>query len=229
MRIGILETGAPPGDLAEHYGRYDAMFRDLLGSGFETTTFKVNKGFLPGADDTSDAYLATGSPAGVYDDLPWIEPLAQFLRGVRGQKKLVGICFGHQMLAQAFGGKVVKSTKGWGVGLHRYQVSHPEPWMGQAPAEIALPASHQDQVVALPPGARVIVRSDFTPFAGLDYGGEAISFQGHPEFAPDYARALLVERRGTVPEAIADRAIQSLAAPNDNARVGRWIGGFLQA
>jgi len=224
----MLETGAPPARLAETYGRYPAMFARLLGDGFQAPTFRVNKGELPAPDAAIDAYLVTGSPAGVYDDLPWIEPLAEFLRSVRGKKKLVGVCFGHQMLAQAFGGKVIKSPKGWGVGLQRYAITEREPWMDSSPA-VFLTASHQDQVVELPPGARVIAASEFTPHAGLAYGDEAISFQPHPEFEPDFSAALFQERSEALPPDLARQAVESLSAPNDNARLGRWIGKFLRS
>ena len=227
MKIGILETGAPPGDLVQRFGRYDAMFKGLLSERHEMQTFKVHKGELPGPDARCGAYLVTGSPAGVYDDLPWIGPLKDFLRAVKGEAKLVGVCFGHQIMAEAFGGKVIKSPNGWGVGLHRYAITAHEPWMERV-SDIDIPASHQDQVVEPPPNARVIATSAFTPIAALAYDDQpAISFQPHPEFEPAYAKALLVERRGTVDPTLAEAAIASLEAPNDCARVGRWIDNFL--
>ncbi len=131
-------------------------------------------------------------------------------------------------MAEAFGGTVEKSDKGWGIGLQRYAVLEREPWMDAA-SEFAIPASHQDQVVVQPPQTRVVAASAFTPFAALAWAGQpSISFQGHPEFAPAYAEALLLNRRGTrFSEAVADAAIASLAAPNDRARVGGWIVRFL--
>ncbi len=114
MKLAILETGAPPGDLAERFGDYPAMFRDLLGNGFETDSFDVAAGEYPAKVDDYDAYLITGSPAGVYDKLPWIAPLTTFLKRAKGRAKLVGICFGHQIMAEAFGGHVEKSVQGLG-------------------------------------------------------------------------------------------------------------------
>ena len=100
--------------------------------------------------------------------------------------------------------------------------------MDAAP-QVAIAASHQDQVVELPPGAAVLASSIFTPFAMLEYSDQpAISIQPHPEFEPDYAKALIVGRRGIhFSEAEADAAIASLDAPNDNARLARWITDFL--
>ena len=223
MKVAILETGRPPGTLAEQFGDYPSMFQTMLGEGFEVERFDVAAGNLPDPGAHS-ACLITGSPAGVYEPLPWIEPLEQFIRDARGAK-MVGICFGHQVMAQALGGHVEKSEKGWGAGLHRYQIVHAEPWIDPV-SEVAVPASHQDQVVIQPPNTEVVARSDFTEFAGLAWTDRpAISFQFHPEFSPAFAKALIEKRYDIVPNP--DAAIASLDAPNDNARVGRWIRNFL--
>ncbi|WP_129794211.1 type 1 glutamine amidotransferase [Sphingosinicella sp. CPCC 101087] len=225
MKLAILETGTPPEPLIARFGRYPAMFQRLLGDGFNYESYDVPAGELPPVPRGHDAYLITGSPAGVYDGLPWIGELAAFLRATDRHVKVVGICFGHQIMAEAFGGHVEKSEKGWGVGLHTYPVVRREPWMDDVPA-VAIPASHQDQVVIQPPKTHVIASSLFTPYAGLAWiDRPAISFQFHPEFSPDYARALIDGRRDRIADA--DRAIASLDGPNDNARVGEWIGRFL--
>jgi GMP synthase-like glutamine amidotransferase len=223
MKVAILETGRPPGKLAEAFGDYPSMFETLLGDGFEVETFDVEVGQLPDPAAHS-AYLITGSPAGVYEPLPWIEPLQQFIRDAKGSK-MVGICFGHQVMAEALGGHVEKSDKGWGAGLHRYEIVHAEPWIDPV-GEIAVPASHQDQVVIQPPNTEVMARSSFTEFAGLAWKNRpAISFQFHPEFSPAFAKALIEKRYDIVPDP--DAAIASLDAPNDNVRVGQWIRNFL--
>jgi GMP synthase-like glutamine amidotransferase len=222
MKIGILETGRPPGSLAQEFGDYPTMFERLLGPGFEIERFDVEAGALP--SDKHAAYLITGSPAGVYEPLPWIEPLQEFIRSAK-ESRMVGICFGHQVMAEALGGHVEKSSKGWGAGLHRYSMIRNEAWMDGA-NDIAAPASHQDQVVIQPPNTEVVTMSDFTPFAGLAWTDRpAISFQFHPEFSPAFAKALIEQRYDIVPDP--DAAIASLDAPNDNARVGRWIRNFL--
>lgn len=225
MKLAILETGHPPGDLAPRFGDYPSMFAELLGPGFTIETFDVQSGRLPDVA-AHDACLITGSPAGVYDPLPWIAPLLEFIRASK-DARMVGICFGHQAMAEALGGHVEKSDKGWGAGLHQYDVVRTEPWMDGAHA-IAAPASHQDQVVVQPPGTEIVVASGFTPYAGLAWTDRpAISFQFHPEFSPAFAKALIAERHDVVPNPNA--AIASLDAPNDNARVGAWIRRFLEA
>lgn len=229
MKLGILETGAPPSFLRERFGAYPEMFRSLLGDdGIAYRVFAVAEGDLPRAPQECDGYIVTGSACGVYDPLPWILELKGFLNAASGKAALVGVCFGHQVMADAFGGEVVKSPKGWGLGEHEYEVLSPKPWMDSG-APIRLPASHQDQVVAAPPGAEVIAASDFTPFGALAYPERrAISMQLHPEFEPAYAIALIEARRGKrYSEDEAERAISSYQAPDDRARVGGWIRNFL--
>lgn len=229
MKLAILETGQPPAEVIDRFGDYPSMFRTLFSEGaYDYETFDVAAGRYPGQITDYPAYVITGSSAGVYYPLPWIAPLMDFLREAKGQAAMVGVCFGHQVMAEAFGGKVIKSPKGWGVGLHSYAVREGRPWMDAA-AQIAVPASHQDQVVELPPGARVVAASDFTPFGMLAYDeARAISIQLHPEFKPDYAKALIETRRGTrYTDEEADAAIASYDAPDDRARLGGWIQDFL--
>ena len=229
MEIAILNTGAPPPELEPRFGDYGAMFSRLLGPGFVPRVYQAAHGELPSAPDAHPAVLITGSAAGVYEPLPWIGPLLSFLRESKGRTKLVGICFGHQAMAEALGGRVEKSERGWGIGLQDYDLWEKADWMGEAPPErIAVPVSHQDQVVVPPPGARVLGGNAFTPFGILEYdGASAISMQFHPEFGADYAAALIEHRRARVPEP--DRAIASLERPDDRALVAEWIRRFLKS
>ena len=230
MKVGILKTGRPPQPAIPLYGTYPDMFLNLLGpAAYGWRIYEADQGEYP--DDVEDcvAYIVTGSAAGVYEDDPWIGQLIDWLRAAKGRTKLIGVCFGHQVMAQAFGGQVIKSPKGWAIGEQEYRILSREPWMG--PAEtIRLPGSHQDQVVELPPGAEVIAASDFTPMGALAYRDQrAISMQLHPEFVPNYAKALIEARRGKVyTDAEADRAIASYSRYDDRARVGRWIKTFIE-
>jgi GMP synthase-like glutamine amidotransferase len=226
MDIGILRTGSPPGDLASRFGLYDDMFARLLGPGFAVRGYDVASGELPDRPDAHPAFLITGSPAGVYEPLTWIPPLLDFLLEAKGKAKLVGICFGHQAMAEAFGGRVEKSERGWAVGLQDYELVARPGWMGpDPPARIAVPVSHQDRVTIAPPGAQVLAHSAYSPFGMLAWGGDALSMQFHPEFEPDYARALIETRRDRLPDP--DAAIASLGAPDDRAVVAEWIRAFL--
>ena len=225
MKLAILETGHPPTGLEQAYGTYPDMFARLVGPGFDVETFDVQAGQLPD-QQAYEAILITGSPAGVYDPYPWIAPLLDFIRAAQGSK-MVGVCFGHQAMAEALGGKVVKSDKGWGTGLHRYEVTGHARW-ANGEKQIAIPASHQDQVIVQPANTAIVAHSEFTPFAALAWTDRpAISFQFHPEFTPQYAKALIAARRDRLPNP--DEAIASLDAPNDTALVGEWIRRFLKS
>jgi GMP synthase-like glutamine amidotransferase len=227
MTIAILETGTPPAELIERFGRYDAMFEHLLGGGFGYQSFPVFEGVYPGDPERYSGVVITGSPAGVYEDLPWIGPLESWLQHAAGKVPMVGVCFGHQVMAQAFGGKVIKSPKGRGNGLHRYELTDGFTIGGLH--SVAAPASHGDQVVELAPRTKVLGGNDFNPYGILEYPFRAVSMQFHPEFEPAYAKALIESRRGGLVAATrADAALASLDQPNDNAVLGRWMADFLR-
>ena len=226
MQIGILETGRPPARLSG-FPSYAAMSADLLGPSHTCAAFDVAAGQWP--DPASfDAFLITGSAAGVYDPLPWIAALKEYLRALPPRTPLVGICFGHQIMAEAFGGRAERSARGWGLGLHRYAVAAPAPFMEDA-RPVAVPVSHRDQVTRVPPAARVLGGNAHCPNGILAYADRrALSVQCHPEFAPDYARALTRDHRAALQNpALAAQALASLDAPHDSARVGTWIRRFL--
>jgi len=225
MQLAILRTGEPPGDLLNRFGQYDGMFARLLGPDVETVGYDVRNGEYPAWPTNHAAYLITGSPAGVYDPLPWIEPLIAFLRDAKGKAKLIGVCFGHQVMAEAFGGHVEKSVRGWGAGLQDYNIVVRAPWMGEAD-RITVPVSHQDQIVVQPPHSHILASSDFSPYGMLAYDDQpAISMQFHPEFTADYGRALIDARRDRLPDP--EGAIASYERPNDRLEVGAWIREFL--
>jgi GMP synthase-like glutamine amidotransferase len=229
-RITILETGLVRPHHRERHGSYPDMFKRLIRAedasvGFDAVSV-VNGEPLPDPDQ-SEAILITGSSAGVYDAFDWIAPLEHFVRAVYANRTpMVGVCFGHQLIAQALGGVVRKSDKGWGIGRHVYEIV---PDNGVIEGErTAIACSHQDQVVAAPIAARTIMRSPFTPHAGLLYAnGATLSVQPHPEFDADYAYALCEARDGIAPENVVTTAKASLAEPLESARLGSAITRFL--
>jgi GMP synthase-like glutamine amidotransferase len=233
MKLTIIETGRPPDVIANRFPGYPRMLSAMLGAqlgALETATVSLISGEdLPGVDSVQ-AVLVTGSPHGVYDPVPWIGPLKSFLRKCAAREvPLVGICFGHQLMAEAFGGRAHKAPQGWGIGRHTYDITRNEPFMdGHCGRPVHLAVSHQDQVLDKPDVADVFLASDFTPNAGLIYRhAPAVSFQGHPEFSAEFADALIRSRRGTrFPEALADAALETLAHPLDGDLIARWIGAF---
>ncbi len=203
MKIGILQTGRSPDEVTALQGDYDALFRRLLeGQGFEFTTYPVLDGTLPADVHKADGWLITGSRFGVYEDHPWIPPLEEFIRAAfAAAVPIVGVCFGHQIMAQALGGKVEKFAGGWSVGQVDYTLGD---------RTLPLMAWHQDQVVTLPEGATVLGHSDFCRYAFLRYGDRAFSCQPHPEFTPGFFAALLKSRADVLPPEIAQRARASV-------------------
>jgi GMP synthase (glutamine-hydrolysing) len=239
LHLGILEADPVDEDLAAAHGNYPAMFRTLLetaaadlapGPVLTTSCWPVWRGALPPGPDACDAWLITGSRRSVNDDESWIRALEAFVVALHGARRpLLGVCFGHQLVARALGGAVERAAVGWGVGAHRYEVIARAPWMEPARETLALRASHQDQVTRLPEGARPYLRSDFCPLAGFTVGAHFLTIQPHPEFAAPYARALLDRRRSVLGEACWTQASASLAQPVDARVVGGWFLRFLRA
>jgi GMP synthase-like glutamine amidotransferase len=230
MRIGILTAGHPPTDIPVVVPTYSAMICAALGPGHTYREFDVTRGNLPGPKSAVEAYVITGSEAAVYDREPWIGQLRGWLREVDATIPLVGICFGHQIMAETYGGVVEKSNHGWLGGFQEYTVRSHEGWMGDVRSSFILPVAYQDQVVRAPCRSRVLASNDLCPYAALSYTHRrALSFQAHPEFALDYARVLIDRRQqhGAIKGAEADRARESLRQPNDCALVIGWIRQFL--
>lgn len=230
MKLSILLTGEVPAPLRGQFASYPVMFQKMFenaGGDFEFEVVPAVGGDLPDPAGL-DAIVITGSAAGVYDDLPWLDPMRTFIRGAYAARTpMLGICFGHQIMADALGGDVRKSEKGWGLGRHTYRVVGRPGFMAEAPDSLSIACSHQDQVIVPPAEAEVILASDFTPNAGFAYkSGRALSFQPHPEFADDYALALAQMRRGLASEEVVDRAVQSFATPSDSLLVGGYVTRF---
>ncbi|MCY0967209.1 type 1 glutamine amidotransferase [Parathalassolituus penaei] len=230
MKIGILAPGITPDALLDQYGSYADMCRNLLlvsGANVEYRVYQVFEGELPEDHLECDAWLITGSKYSAYDDLPWIPPLKQLVREIHAAgQPLAGICFGHQLMAEALGGKVEKYAGGWGVGIHEYDLTATaRDELGVS--SLHLNAVHQDQVVTLPPGAEVLASSPFCQYAVLRYAPNMVSLQAHPEFSMAFESDLLKLRRGeAVPEPAASMGLQSLeaeAARTDSQQVGAWL------
>ncbi len=231
MKITIIQTGEVPAPLAPRFGSYPAMFErmfDATGRGFSYEVVAASSGDALPDPSRLEGIVITGSPAGVYEDHPWLDPLRDFIRrAYAANTPMLGICFGHQIMADALGGVVTKSKKGWGIGRHTYQVKARPDFMADAPQALSVACSHQDQVIVPPADAEVILASEFTPNAGLAYSnGAALSFQPHPEFEDDYAQALAEMRRGLAPDGVVDGAVASLERPSDSRALAGYIARF---
>ncbi len=237
MKIGILETGHLSDTLKAKYGRYPAFFERLVGPHLPEASFftvAIVDGEVADSPAQADGWIITGSRSGTYENEPWIPPLEAFLHAcLQAHVPVVGICFGHQILAQAMGGTVVKSDKGWGVGLLDYQVTAPQSWMEGIGEGFTIPAIHQDQVIKAPKGAKVFVKSDFCPIAGLLYGDpdkpDAFSIQPHPEMSAAFVADIAEERlRHIIPATVMQPALKTLSKPGDQAAWGKSIASFFR-
>ncbi|SFS40651.1 GMP synthase (glutamine-hydrolysing) [Sulfitobacter marinus] len=222
MKIGILQTGHSPDNMKDQLGDYGEMFTKLLGGhDFDFQIWSVVDGDFPASAVDADAWLITGSKFGAYEDHDWIPPLEQLILAIRETgRPLVGICFGHQIIAQALGGKVEKFDGGWSVGPTEYIVN------GQP---MALNAWHQDQVTTLPKGAKVVGSSDFCANAALLYDDQIWTIQPHPEFSADFIDGLIRTRgKGVVPDEQLAAAAKRLDTPTNNADIADFIADFLK-
>jgi len=236
LKIGILQTDAVLEEFQPRYGDYPQMFaRVLLAAAeqenveLELPVYPVYRGALPEATDDCDGYLITGSRQSVYDDLPWIPLLVEFLRrALADGVKIIGICFGHQLLAHFFGGSTGPAAGGWNVGVHSARVIERESWMQPERQALHLLSSHKDQVTQLPVGARVILSSDSCPVAGFVIGQQVMTVQGHPEFTRDYAEELMRKRAPVIGDETFHAGIASLQQETDEIVTAVWILNFLR-
>ena len=237
MKLGVLETGPVLDSLVGTYGPYTDFFRRMVTGvdpDVEVVGWSAYEGNLPNGPEDADGWIITGSKYGAYENHSWIPPLEDFLRScLKERVPVAGFCFGHQILAQAAGGKVVKSDKGWGLGVHDYDVVRPTEWMDEGTTSFSSNAIHQDQVVEVPEEATVIARSEFCENAALAYGDPdnpiAISVQPHPEFNSNFVSDLVQDRRGNAfPTDKSDQALASLDRKVDNEAWARWVLEFFR-
>lgn len=222
MKIGILMTGHALDELQEKIGDYDAMFANLLkGHGFDFAAYNVVDEEYPTSPDEADGWLITGSKHGVYEDHPWIPALEAFIRKIYAAGvPLIGVCFGHQIIAQALGGKVEKFSGGWSVGQTYYTIDG---------KPVALNAWHQDQIVEVPQGAQVIGSSDFCANAALVYGDKILSIQPHPEFTAEILGDIIRLRgKGVVPDPLLNGASKRLDTPTDSEAFADRMSKFFK-
>lgn len=242
MRVGLIQCGNINSLLVTDHGDYPEMVSALLGPEVDLVAFDVQTGQVPDPGEC-DGWVISGSVDSTYDDLPWIDPTEHFLRDVVSrQVPVVGVCFGHQLLAQALGGRVEKADAGWGIGVHEYRLADELPdSVDLAPGtRLKLIASHQDQVVELPAGAEVVASSDHCPVAAFTIGPRVLAIQPHPEFSVGFAHHLVEARRHLFGDELADQALADLKAleeshPGDSdaaldrERVATWMRNVLSA
>jgi len=230
--IGILQADSVRKEFQPKHGDYPAMFETLLrkvNPQVEFRHYDVEHGEYPNDINECDGYVITGSKKSVYDDEAWILELMDFVRHLHGKKKkVVGICFGHQLIAHALGGETKPADSGWGVGVHQSKLVGSKAFMAPAVQEFSLLVSHKDQVTTLPDNAELLATSVFCPNAMYAIGDHVLTFQGHPEFTNDYSRDLIEMRKEVLGQDTARAGLASLEGKPDGELVAEWIVGFIE-
>ena len=234
MKIGILKVDSVLPEFRNRHGDYPQMLVQILQLNsmqhkkkLQFKTFDVEKGDYPKHIDDFDGYIIPGSRKSVYDRDHWIEVLKKFVITLDAKKKkLVGVCFGHQLIAEVLGGKTERCDRGWGVGVHKIQIHNP-PWFTQNHQKTcSLAVSHRDQVSTLPKRAELIASNKFCPHSMFSIEKHIFSMQGHPEFTSQYAMDLLKARREILDEPTYSNALESFSISTDRNAVAAWIVEF---
>ena len=230
MRIGLLIVGHIDPASRHVAGDYPELFGELLGPhGIDLEPYALDEGVFPDSEDECDGWICSPSRGSTYDDEPWLGDAEELIRRmIDRERPYVGICFGHQLLAQALGATVARSETGWQVGVRRYEIVAAEPWMDPPSAEISVIASHQDQVTELPRDARLLARATdgACAIAGFAVGDRAWTLQPHPEFTAPLAEDLLRRWAQLIGEGRVSDARSSLVQPIDRPTIARWIARF---
>lgn len=229
MKIGLLECDHVLPDLQRIGGDYRDMFPALLPAAFEFVNYDVCKGQLPASPAECDAWLCTGSKHSVYEEIGWVLALKDFVRKLNEQRvKFIGVCFGHQMLGEALGGKVQKGTMGWCVGVHAFEICEMESWMDPYHTHINLLMSCQDQVVVLPENSKVLATAKDCPVSMFQVGDHALGIQAHPEFPLEYAAALMEKRVERIGVEKVEQARETFSLSLHDRVIAQWMVRFLK-
>ena len=227
MKTALLICDQVNDDLRHIQGDYPDMFVDLFPE-LDFEIFNVHQGHFPKNANDFEAYIVNGSRLSVYDEVDWIIQLKAFVREIYlAKKKYVGVCFGHQLLAEALGGKVAKATTGWNIGVHYFTMIKQENWMSPYQPNLDLLMMCQDQVEMLPPDSMVLAKTPTCPVGMFQVGSHMLGIQAHPEFSKAYDRALMELRTERMGTEVVNAGIKSLEKSVDRKIMAQWILQFL--
>ena len=231
MKLAILDADILYDSLKPRYDSYGVMFEQLLArpdDQLQMSVFCVIEGEYPPDPSLFDAFLVTGSKFDSFADDAWVEALRVYVRRLYAEgRPMVGVCFGHQLLAHALGGRAGRSDAGWGLGVMQYQLDQQPGFVGSR-TSVNLIVSPRDQVLTLPPEAQRLGSKYFCRKAAFVIPGKVLAIQGHPEFSVDYARDLLALRADQLSPAMLEKVDASFATPHDGDLVAGWIRQFLE-
>lgn len=237
MNLCILENDFIDPCVAHTYISYANMVNRLLqsaGANWNIAVFRTYEGVFPDSYSAFDVVLLTGSRADAFSNDPWVVQLRSHVNHLlQIKKKLLGICFGHQLIAFCLGSKVGRAPQGWGMGRMTYQWTKPFSIKSisiekSTSSEVSLLASHQDQVFDLPKGATLLASSTFCPIAAFSYENHVFCVQAHPEFVPEYSTYLIEKRRSSLAEEHYSSSISSLGFSHDGINIARMMVSFVE-
>ena len=233
MKINILLCDTFPGLLPPDIPSYEYLFENLFrkaGADPEFTVWRALDGALPQNPSDNGIYLITGSLCASYGDAPWILSLGEWIcNAARNRIPMVGICFGHQLIAKALGGSVARFDGGWGGGVREMEVLEPAMKEFFPDGKLHLLCDHFDQVITLPEGAEPLAESPFCRYEGFRIGDHILTFQGHPEYTVGYARHLLLNHSGHIAPEKRAAALESIEKyDHQGVEAARFICRFFE-
>ncbi|MGY0399712.1 MAG: glutamine amidotransferase-related protein [Ostreibacterium sp.] len=234
MQIGILRCDNVRSTLSAEFGEYPEMIKDsflAVDTNFEFSIYHANEGLLPDCVDKCDAYLITGSRHSVFDnDELWINQLRDFIVKLNKAKvKAIGFCFGHQLIAEAMGGKIERADCGWQIGVHTGVIQSQQDYMCPRLKQLHIAMMCEDQIQSVPDNAVVLASSPNCDYLMLQYGEHFLSTQGHPEFSQAFAKALINVRYDEFPSKRVEKGLASFSDNAlDNHTLFQWFTNFLQ-